>query len=121
MGKLRNFDKPVGVLVIKSSVIRFVKVSFRNYLVNCMVYYRAGISFRTGFVWLILSWNRVASGCPVEVWNIRGQASDCNQFKKPDIVYGLAAIANQSEAFVDNMDCGQEYDTYENTASLNCR
>ena len=36
--KLRTLDKPYGFLVIKPSGVRFADVSFRNYLVNWVVY-----------------------------------------------------------------------------------
>ena len=56
--KLRTLDKPFGFLVLKPSGVRFVEVSFRNYLVNWVgVQYTAAIGIRIRFVRVMYSWS----------------------------------------------------------------
>ena len=66
--------------------MRFAEASFRNYLVDWVVYYEARIGIRIAFLWLIIIviYYRaaiVASGSAVDVWNIHGRASYDNRVK----------------------------------------
>ena len=71
--KLRTLDKPFRFLVLKPSGVRFAEVSFRNYLVNWVVY---------GLNWVIgIRIRFISVGVWLEVWNIHGRASDGNQIK----------------------------------------